>query len=135
MTNTISEAIKTTNTYNQDLIFDSYQKLLICMSPVTPATAEECWERFALNQGKPAPKSIFHEKFPTDAPIESNLTMYNIFINGRHRGTMEAPKSFAKESETEIVKQISGVEKFNDLITGPVKKVIAKPSMISIVFK
>ena len=35
---------------------------------------------------------------------------------------MEAPKSFAKESETEIVKQISGAEKFNDLITGPVKK-------------
>lgn len=135
MTNTISEAIKTTNTYNQDLIFDSYQKLLICMSPVTPATAEECWERFALNQGKPAPKSIFYEKFPTDVPIESNLTMYNIFINGKHRGTMEAPKSFAKESETEIVKQISGAEKFNDLITGPVKKVIAKPSMISIVFK
>ena len=50
MTNTISEAIKTTNTYNQDLIFDSYQKLLICMSPVTPATAEECWERFALTK-------------------------------------------------------------------------------------
>ena len=48
--------------------------------------------------------------------------MYNIFINGKHRGTMEAPKSFAKESETEIVKQISGAEKFNDLITGPVKK-------------
>ena len=64
----------------------------------------------------------YSEKFPTDVPIESNLTMYNIFINGRHRGTMEAPKSFAKESETEIVKQISGAEKFNDLITGPVKK-------------
>ena len=101
------------------------------MSPVTPALLK--------NVGKDLPKENQQNPYSMKnfqlMPIESNLTMYNIFINGRHRGTMEAPKSFAKESETEIVKQISGVEKFNDLITGPVRKVIAKPSMISIVFK
>lgn len=134
MTNAISNAVKSPEQFNQDLVFDCYKKVLVCMAPVTPATSEECWERFSINQGISQPKSIFYEKYPNDKPIESNLISFNIFINGKHRGTIESDKSLIAKTDDEIINEISQIEQFSNFINGkPFRKLIKKPGMISIV--
>ncbi|EMG48064.1 Leucyl-tRNA synthetase, mitochondrial [Candida maltosa Xu316] len=133
LTNSLTGAVKTSNQYNRDLIIDSYKKLLICMSPVTPSTSEECWERLLQAEGVESPPSIFHEKYPTEEPIESNLVKFNIFINGKHAGTLEALKTLATASDEEIITQVSTIDKVANTITGPIKKLIKKQGMISIV--
>lgn len=134
LTNVISNAIGSKLHYNKELLIDSYRKLLICMSSVTPATAEECWERLALKQGIEA-RSIFYESFPECQPIESQTASYNVFINGKHTGTISAVKTLHEEGDDIILKEITKHEGIANAIVGSIKRIIRKPKLISIIAK
>ncbi|RCK55489.1 Leucine--tRNA ligase, mitochondrial [Candida viswanathii] len=134
ITNAITNALKSPELYSRDLVLDCYKKLLVCMAPVTPASSEECWQRLAFSQGEAQPKSIFYETYPEGKPIESSFIPFNIFVNGRARGTIEADKSFITQSDADVVAKVSTIEPFSKLLNGGTfKKLIKKPGMISIV--
>lgn len=133
LTNAIIAASKPGEDVNYEILLDSYRKLLIILSPITPCTAEECWERLNSNLELEC-KSIFHERYPTHQKIESPFTKYNVFVNGRARHSFEALKLLAEKSEAEILSHIlkyDDVSKF--VAVERIQKVITKPGMISIV--
>ncbi|KAG2733910.1 hypothetical protein G9P44_003435 [Scheffersomyces stipitis] len=133
LTNAIIAASKPGEDVNYEILLDSYRKLLIILSPITPCTAEECWERLNSNLELEC-KSIFHERYPTHQKIESPFTKYNVFVNGRARHSFEALKSLAEKSEAEILSHIlkyDDVSKF--VAVERIQKLITKPGMISIV--
>ncbi|KAI5949846.1 NAM2 [Candida margitis] len=131
MTNLITDAVKS-NKCQYRLILDSYVKLLVCMAPVTPATSEECWETIQLTNGL-TPRSIFNQPYPTDRSIESNIQKYNIFINGKARGTILAETKLIDENDKSIVKLLGEKEGLSNHIPNSVKKVIKKPGLISVI--
>ncbi|EGW30559.1 nuclear encoded mitochondrial leucyl-tRNA synthetase [Spathaspora passalidarum NRRL Y-27907] len=132
MSNAIGDAVKSDSEYSTDLIVDSYKKLLICMSSVTPATAEEGWEIINSSNGSEV-ESIFYQSYPECQPIESTTQQYNIFINGKMRGVLVSTKDLITQPHSQIIDEISKEINVTEFIQGPVKKVITKPWMISIV--
>lgn len=131
MTNLITEAIKS-NKCEYNLVRDSYVKLLICMAPVTPATSEECWESIQLANGL-SPSSIFNQSYPTDKSIKSNIQKFNIFINGKARGTIMAEDGLIEEGDKDIIKKLKEKEGFSHHLPNLVRKVIKKPGLISVI--
>ncbi|KAG7666396.1 NAM2 [[Candida] subhashii] len=134
LSNAITTALNSKSDYNKELLVDSYRKLLICMSSVTPATAEECWERLANGQEREV-RSIFHESFPECQPIESQTESYNVFINGKHKGTIVASKTLVEEGDDAVLKEVSKYDDISSHITGSIKRIIRKPKLISIISK
>ncbi|KAG5419946.1 NAM2 [Candida metapsilosis] len=131
MTNCITDAIKSQQC-SPDLILDSYMKLLICMSPVTPSTSEECWESVQLANGL-SMGSIFNQSYPTDESIKSNVQKYNIFINGKARGTIMDKDELIKQDDESIVGLLRGKDGIASHLPQSVKKVIKKPGLISVI--
>ena len=131
MTNLITDAIKS-NKCKHNLILDSYIKLLICMAPVTPATSEECWEAIQLSNGL-EPSSIFEQRYPTDKAIQSSIQKYNIFINGKARGTIMAEDKLINEDDESIIKLLKANDGFSYHLPIKVKKIIKKPRLISVI--
>jgi len=132
LTNTIISSSKL-NSIHHDLLLDSYKKLLIVMSPVTPCISEECWERLALDLGGPH-ESIFHQKYPQVLILESPQTTYKVFVNGKMRTLFVGDKSLIELSESDIIKEILKHGKTLSLMAlDKVKKMILKQGMISII--
>ncbi|KAI5961329.1 hypothetical protein KGF57_001752 [Candida theae] len=131
MTNCIADAIKSKQCASE-LILDSYIKLLICMAPVTPATSEECWESVQLSNGL-TPSSIFTQSYPADKSIKSSVQRYNIFINGKARGTIMADQELIKEEDGKIFEVLGTKEGISNHLPDQVKKVIKKPGLISVI--
>lgn len=131
MTNSITDAIKSQQC-SPDLILDSYMKLLICMAPVTPATSEECWESVQLANGL-SMGSIFNQSYPTDESIKSSVQKYNIFINGKARGTIMDKDELIKQDDESIVGLLRGKDGIASHLPNLVKKVIKKPGLISVI--
>ncbi|KAH3679372.1 hypothetical protein WICMUC_001053 [Wickerhamomyces mucosus] len=115
------------------LILEKFEKLLISMSPVTPITSEESWEilKTGLNIKW---ETIFASKWPqVEKIIESNVTKYNVFINGKMRftfnGDLELYKNEDKIKEL-IVNSEDGVKYLQNK---SIKKIIGKSNTISFV--
>ncbi|KAK6457770.1 leucine--tRNA ligase [Scheffersomyces xylosifermentans] len=135
LTNSIINTIKLEEQVNPRVLLDSYRKLLVAMSSITPCTAEECWERLNKTLGND-PKSIFHEKYPISQTIESPFTNFNIFVNGKARHSFKAKKSLAEESQDKVLEEILKFEAISKVVDpSTINKVIIKPGMISIVTK
>lgn len=131
--NTIIAALKDEQNYSKDLLLDSYKKLLVIMSPVTPSVAEEAWELLSNSLNVPW-KSITLEKFPKIQKIESNKINFNIFINGKARLLFKDNKNLIEKSESEILEVIFSHDAVNKFATkDKIKKIIKKPGMISLV--
>lgn len=131
MTNAIQGTIKDCK-IQPEILLDSYKKLLVVMSPVTPSVSEECWE--GLNEGLGSEwKSIFFQKFPDSQPIASPYTKFNVIVNGKPRHLFQALKTLAALPEKEILEFVfrnSSVKQF--VGDKQIKKVIAKEGVISI---
>lgn len=69
LTNYLNEILNSNKIYNRDLVLDSYVKLIILMSPVTPCTSEECWEKISIFL-KHNTTSIFLNYFPIPLILE-----------------------------------------------------------------
>ncbi|KAI5956991.1 NAM2 [Candida jiufengensis] len=132
MTNLIYNATKS-NTYQYPLIRNSYEKLLLCMAPVTPATAEECWESLQLFDGIQETVSIFKYSFPTDKPIDTSFQNFNIFINGKSRGTILAQKDLINQNDFDLIKVLKQNESVSKHLPGSIKKIIKKSGVLSII--
>lgn len=122
------------NEVDNMLVMKQFQKLIVAVSPVVPATAEEAWEIF-LKELKIKWTSIFAEPWPTLEPIkESDLTVYNIFINGKMRFTHEDMKDFYTDDENAILNTLLEAPEAKKYLEGKtIKKVICKPRTISFV--
>ncbi|CAK9439988.1 uncharacterized protein LODBEIA_P40880 [Lodderomyces beijingensis] len=131
ITNIISEATKE-NQCQKELIRDSYRTLLVCMAPVTPVTAEECWELLNSIENREQ-ASIFHERYPTGQLLESSFEKYNIFVNGKAKGTVVSEKSLVDQTDDCVVEFIQTNTDCGRLISGQIKKLIKKKGLISIV--
>lgn len=132
MTNALYNAIKQ-DSINPVLVLDAYKKLLIVMSPVTPAISEECWEGLAKSMGKQV-SSVLEQRFPSSKPITSPYTNFNVFVDGKARHTMQALRSLASEPDEKVLDIAlaePNVKKFVDERT--IKKVIIKEGLISII--
>ena len=95
----ISDYMKLTNFITSSkkvstpVLLYSFESLLKAISPVAPATAEECWE---LIQKSVNPTnqwtSIFKEDWPKLEEIPAELGRFSIIINGKRRFVLNAPK-------------------------------------------
>lgn len=130
MTNAIQDCVKSA-TVHPDVLLDSYKKLLIVMSPVTPSVSEECWEGLQTSDKPWA--SVFEEKFPDSKPIESNTAVHKVHINGKASLEVEADKALMSQSQEEIlqflmdntsVKDLIGAAKINRVILNQKKKLV-----------
>lgn len=132
-TNSIQNALKSEKYVNPLLLLDCYKKLLIVMSPVTPCTADECWEKISrtLNQEW---KSIFFQLYPEPQKIVSPFVNYNVFINGKARHLFKGLASFIELKEDQILQELLKINQVLKSIQNlPVKRMILKPGLISII--
>lgn len=131
MTNILQNALK--NGTLSEVLLDSYKKLLICMSPVTPSVAEECWENLALLLKKPW-KSIFTESFPESRPILLSTVNYNVIINGKRVHSFSSDTELLNLSENDVQRLVND-ELSPKLQIDPqkVKKMVVKKGVISFV--
>lgn len=131
-TNSIYAALKSEEYVNPQLLIDSYKRLLIIMAPVTPCTAEECWEMISKSSGIPW-KSIFSQNYPKVRHIESPYMTYNVFVNGKARALFKGLKILATKEENEILEVLLQNDSISQHVTdGVIKKMIVKPGMISL---
>ncbi|CAH2350046.1 leucine--tRNA ligase, mitochondrial [[Candida] railenensis] len=132
LTNNIISSLKSNNYVNPNLVIDAYKNLLIIISPVTPCTADECWEQLHMPTQK---GTIFSEKWPTPQVVESPYINYNVFVNGKHRFVHKGLKSLISESNDSILKELYTHEKASKFIVGDIKKLIVKPGTLSLICK
>lgn len=93
---------------NLKLLKEVLEKLLLCLSPVSPHICEELWSRL----GKKSLISM--ENFPSwDESLlrEENFIMV-VQINGRVRDQVEVPVTLSKEEALEIVLKLPRVQKY-----------------------
>jgi leucyl-tRNA synthetase len=132
-TRAISNALEN-DEVNINIVFKQLRKLIVAVSPVTPASAEEAWE-ILLNEVNEPWSTVFAQPWPEPEPIrESNLTIFNVFVNGKMRFTHEAAKDFYTEDENAIANTLISKEEGKKFFQGKaVKKVICKPRAISFI--
>lgn len=129
----ISDYMKLTNTITQGtkesvhpaLLFNAYKTLITIMAPVTPAVSEECWNLIGQRG------SVLQQSWPQVTPIESPVTTFNVFVNGKARALFEGLKTLVEQPQADIVAEAAKyVGKF---LTTPIKRVIIQKNVISIV--
>ncbi|CAH6723890.1 leucine--tRNA ligase, mitochondrial [[Candida] jaroonii] len=128
--NALNNALKSKEPFNQQLLLDLYQKLLVIMSPITPCVAEEAWEILCSKLGNPW-TSVLLQQFPETKIIENDVMNYNIFVNGKARLVISKHKKWFEEDVVEELLNHETIGKFATKDT--IKKVIKKPGMISLV--
>jgi leucyl-tRNA synthetase len=107
---------------------DAYAKLLVMMAPVTPATAEECWE--ALGRGP----TIFAERWPVAEAVSVDEIPYKVIVNGKVRFVFDAAPQLAAQPHADIehrVRQHPAAARY----LGRIRKMIVKPGMLSFICK
>lgn len=131
-TNSIYTALKTDDYVNPELLLDSYKKLLVIMSPVTPCVAEECWESILEHLSVPW-ESIFFQKYPKPQHIESPYVTYNVFVNGKARALFKGHKSLITKDEKEILDEALKQGSISQFVpNGVIDKMIVKQGLISL---
>lgn len=114
---------------NPDLAW-SYRSLLIMMSPIAPAVAEESWE--IVNSGT-APGSVLDQPIPEPRFIVALEIKYNVFVNGKMRRVIEAPRDLITNEAT-VLDKVFQYDEIKKVVTREeLKKVIMKEGMISLV--
>lgn len=132
-TNALTNSLKSKEAYNKELLLDSYKKLLIVMSPITPSVSEESWEALLARLGLPW-TSITLESYPQVQKIEMNSIKYNIFVNGKARLVFNGDKGFSLQSDEEILNKLFEEETIRKFAAkDKIKKIIKKQGMISLV--
>lgn len=134
LTNTIIAAEKSSEC-SSDLLVDSYTKLLVIMSPVTPATSEECWESFQALDTSKTWGSIFAQRWPIAQFIETPFDQYNVYVNGKARFVYKGLKSLVEQDHQDILREVLQHERGQKFIVGDVKKMIVKPGTLSFICK
>jgi leucyl-tRNA synthetase len=133
LTNAINSALENENV-RKSFALKSYRKLLISMSPVTPAVSEESWEILLTAQGKQW-TSILAEPWPEVEPLQQSTIKYNVLVNGKFRFSYEGDEDFYKNVEN-AKEKILETEQGKKLLEGKqIIKVITKPSAIVFVVK
>lgn len=116
-----------------DLVYDSFKKLVISTSPVTPCSSEESWE--ILHKTMELPWStVFAEKWPEAEPLkETKMTKFSVFIDGKVRDIIEADKDLFKNSDAAQTKilELPAVQKHLNGKT--IARLILKPKTIIVV--
>lgn len=127
LTHTVTAACKSPDYISQELLLDSYKKLLLAMSPITPCVAEEGWESLGNT------KSIFFERYPSTKVLQSQFIDYKIMINGKYRGTLRENRKLIDEQEDIVIEQVKKLDGISKFLTGAIKKTIFKHGMIGII--
>lgn len=133
MTNLLQTGVK--NKILSEVLLDSYRKLLICMSPVTPSVAEECWEYLAILLKKPW-KSVFTESFPDSRPIFLSKLNYNVIVNGKRIHSFSSDAELINLPESDVQQLVN--DKLSTKLQidlHKIKKMVVKKGVISFVCK
>ncbi|MFN4131868.1 MAG: leucine--tRNA ligase [Caldimicrobium sp.] len=109
--NSLQEALKTLDLKeekNLKLLKEVLEKLLLCLSPVSPHICEELWERLGKST------LISQESFPTwdEALLKEDTFILVVQINGKVRDQVEVPIQLSKEEALEIVLKLPRVQKY-----------------------
>lgn len=135
MTNYLQDALASQTTIKKENLLAAYKILLIVMSPVTPAVAEECWERLLTSLGQKW-QSILHELYPQSLIIESPHGKFTVMVNGKKLTTFVGEKSLIEMGEKDVVAHVSRLSEVKPHVEGKaILKVILKPGVIGIVCK
>lgn len=138
LTNVINAELAS-NTVHPALLFNSFYKLLLLVSPVCPAISEELWEATQQKLGFANDKwsSIFAQKWPEKLPIkESNNVEFSVMINGKFKFKHGGVRSLIEQPESQIIEEVlkSAEDKHKKLLTDyKIKKTIIKPKAICFV--
>lgn len=127
-TNVIQAANKS-GKVSKELLLDSYKKLLVAMSSVTPCVSEEAWESLGNE------RSIFFERYVEPEKLVAQETEYKVMVNGKFRGNLVEKPSFIEQGETFVAEAVKSLPKFANFLDGEVKKVILKPGIIGLITK
>lgn len=133
LTNLLQSAFK--ERVLHEIILDSYKKLLICMAPVVPAIAEECWE-ILLRGTNQTWSSIFSQKFPDSKPALLNIVSYNVIINGKRVCAISSDEKLIGLPEQEILSLVvENLPPKKNIDTNRISKMVVKKGVISLVCK
>lgn len=101
-----------------------YATLLKLMSPFTPHLSEEMWARLGYNT------SSVTEAWPVgDAKLaEDDAVTIAVQVNGKMRGTIEAPKNASNDEVQALALALDSVKR--NIGDNPLKKVIVVPNKI-----
>ncbi|ODV77344.1 leucyl-tRNA synthetase [Suhomyces tanzawaensis NRRL Y-17324] len=132
LTNVLVSSLKSGHFLHPELLLDSYKKLLIIMSPITPCVSEECWENISLQLNQEA-RSIFFEKYPVAQKLETSNINFNVFVNGKIRALFTGNKNLIEANDEFIVQEIRKHGQTAEYLGSSIKKLIVKPGMISVV--
>lgn len=135
MTNYLQEALVSKTAIKRENFLHAYKTLLIVMSPVTPAVAEECWERLLASLEQKW-YSILHELYPECLVIESPHKKFTVIVNGKKLTTFVREKTLTEMGEEDVVALVSRLNEVKPHVEGKaILKVILKPGIIGIVCK
>ena len=119
---------------NPVLVDELYRTLLICMAPITPVTAEECWFRINNSgKGNCTRSTVFDEEFPTGKVLKTRRGKFNVIINGRPRGSIVTDQNLLEQSEEQLLKTLRLNRDFSKHLGGDIRKIITKKGLVSIV--
>lgn len=133
MTNLLQAALK--SKVLSEVILDSYKKLLICMAPVAPAVAEECWESLLKGLGIEW-TSIFAQRYPISRPVLLSNSNFNIMINGKRVHSVICEASIVDLPEEElkewVIRQLPTKKQIDP---DSISRMISKKGVISLICK
>lgn len=133
MTNLLQTAVKDQTL--PEVLLDSYKKLLICMAPITPAVAEECWEFIAVQLNQPW-QSIFNESYPKSRPALLSTMNYNIIVNGKRLMSFDLEADLLSLSENGIQQMVNEhLPDKHKIKVELIKKMVVKKGLVSFVCK
>lgn len=116
LTRTIIDAAKDDNVSTAVLAL-ALERLVVMVSPVVPATAEESWEALQAKRGKEW-ASVFRSSWPEVETKPERLTQqsstaeYSVIINGRRRFAINAATESTQDQLVELVKAHSESSKW-----------------------
>lgn len=123
LTRVIQEAIDNNNV-DQKVVAAAVDSFVKIISPVVPATAEECWQELGHSD------TIFAESWPEaqQQPVRHDVVVYNVIINGKRRLELEVEDGMLINDVVELAKTkgeswIQGRE-ITRVVTPPNKKLV-----------
>ncbi|MGF1576708.1 MAG: class I tRNA ligase family protein, partial [Cyanophyceae cyanobacterium] len=126
----ISELMKLSNALHDagipssPVYADGIRSLVLLMAPFAPHIAEELW--LALEGSE----SVHRQTWPTFDPaaLIADLVTVVVQVNGKLRGSFEAPSGVTKEEQEQLARQSEAGQKYLDGVTP--KKVIVVPKKL-----
>ncbi|MCI8842565.1 MAG: leucine--tRNA ligase [Oscillospiraceae bacterium] len=113
-----------------------FRVLLLLLSPFAPHIAEELWELkgFAKETGKMAcqqPWPEYDESKTVDATVEMAIQ-----VNGKLRGTMQAPADLDNDAVTKLAHSSATVQRQMEKLSGTiVKTIVVKNKLVNVIIK